>query len=220
MSSPVDVTDAPSMRDIALFVVEGRLGGLRTSVPAKVVNYYPSKGRVDAQICIRGAVQDPDTYEISSDSELPPTLVDVPVMWYGTSRASVIPDLVAGDDLLIHFSDRPLDEWKAVSGNDFVPSDISRRFDIADAFAVPVVGPNPNGLSALKYASNATVFHGSDLRFGGSDATNPVVLAQNLRIELNAIWAAIYDPVLGHKHPGVTAGVASTGVVTALCLPY
>lgn len=208
MSSPTNVTDAPSIRDIALFAIEERLGTFRTSVPAKVVNYYASKSRVDAQICIRGAKQDPDTYELSSEDELPPILVNVPIQWPGTARSSITFDLAFGDDLLIHFSDRPLDEWKSVGGNDFTPADITRRFDISDAFAVPMVGSVPNGLPTSKFLTGATVFAASDIRFGGSDAVDPVALVPNLRTELNAIWAAIFG---GHIHPGVVAGPASSG---------
>jgi len=208
MSSPVNVTDAPSIRDIALFAIEERLGTLRTSVPAKVVTYYASKSRVDARIVIRGAKQDPDTYELSSEEELPPILVNVPIQWPGTARSTIVFDLAPGDDLLLHFSDRPLDEWKAVSGNDFTPADITRRFDLSDAFAVPVIGPVPGGLPVSKFLSGATVFSGTDIRFGASDAVDPVALVPNLRTELNAIWAAIFG---GHIHPGVVAGPASSG---------
>ena len=211
--SQTNPSDNPSTYDIALAVYLAQRGDMRTTTPAKVVKYYPSEGSIDAQICIRGSKEDPETHELLVDDP-PPIVVNVHVMWPGNKRSRIVWDLQPDDDVILHFSDRSLDEWRSVPGKDFTPADRTRRFNVADAFATPVWGSGADTLAATAYASGAVVMSGSDLRLVGSDAIEAYVLHSKLRMELDALWAALQ----AHVHPGVVAGPAATGAPTVVAV--
>lgn len=70
----------------------------------------------------------------------PPKIVDVPVYWMtgdGGSALISVP-LKPGDNVVLHFSMRSLDNW--LSGANQAPDD-PRQFDMTDAFCTPVLRP-------------------------------------------------------------------------------
>lgn len=78
-----------------------------------------------------------------------PMLVNVPVAWPQFGRYSITGQLAKGDQVWLWFSDRSLDEWKALGGTEVEARD-KRRFSINDAVAYPGISPFKGGLTNQK----------------------------------------------------------------------
>lgn len=107
----------------------------------------------DIHTCLPGVIVDYDgeyaTVRPTLDKQLAngevlaaPSIARVPVCWpcgdvNGAQALFTVP-LKAGDGVLLHFSERALDEW--LGGQDGAPGD-PRQFDLSDAFATPMLRP-------------------------------------------------------------------------------
>ncbi len=114
-------------------LIATELADVHTCLPGTVVSYDGRSAVVKPAI----------SKQLSSGDELPaPTIVSVPVCWpcgdVGGGQALISVPLKAGDAVLLHFSERSLENW--LSGRDGVPGD-PRMFDLSDAFATPVCRP-------------------------------------------------------------------------------
>ena len=107
----------------------------------------------DVHTCLPGVIVDYDgefaTVRPTLDKQLAngetlaaPKIARVPVCWpigdvNGAQALFTVP-LKAGDPVLLHFSERALDDW--LGGSDGAPGD-PRQFDLSDAFATPMARP-------------------------------------------------------------------------------
>ncbi|HRL22797.1 MAG TPA: Gp138 family membrane-puncturing spike protein, partial [Alcaligenes sp.] len=107
----------------------------------------------EVNVCLPGVIQAYDGVSATVRPALPkqlangetlaaPMIVQVPVCWpiADGGRAMITVPLKAGDPVLLHFSQRSLENW--LSGSDQAPDD-PRQFDLTDAFASPVMRPGP-----------------------------------------------------------------------------
>lgn len=79
--------------------------------------------------------------QLSSGEVLsPPEIVNVPMCWpiADGGRAQITVPMKAGDDVLLYFSQRSIENW--LSGSSQAPDD-PRQFDLTDCFASPVMRP-------------------------------------------------------------------------------
>jgi hypothetical protein len=112
-----------------LFAAE--LAEVHTCLPGVIVSYDGMSATVRPALA----------KQLANGQTLPaPSIVRVPVCWpCGTGGAALITvPLAAGDPVLLHFSERAIEDW--LSGADGAPGD-PRQFDLSDAFATPVVRP-------------------------------------------------------------------------------
>lgn len=114
-------------------LIATELAEVHTCVPGKIVSY---DGR-------SAVVQPAISKDLASGESLAaPQIVNVPICWpcgdAGGGEALISVPLKAGDAVLLHFSERALENW--LSGNDGSPGD-PRMFDLSDAFATPVCRP-------------------------------------------------------------------------------
>lgn len=107
----------------------------------------------EMNVCMPGKVEAYDGKTVTARPAMPkqlangetlaaPLIVQVPVCWPiadGGSAMITVP-LKAGDPVVLHFSQRSLENW--LSGSDQAPDD-PRQFDLTDAFATPVMRPGP-----------------------------------------------------------------------------
>lgn len=112
-------------------LIQTELSDVHTCMPGRIISF---DGRT--------AVVKPAINKLLADgSELPaPQIVSVPVCFpAGSGGAAIVSvPLAPGDDVLLHFTERALENW--LSGTDGVPGD-PRMFDLTDAFATPVCRP-------------------------------------------------------------------------------
>lgn len=114
-------------------LIATELAEVHTCLPGRIVSY---NGRI-------AVVQPALTKSLSSGEQLEaPHIVSVPVCWpcgdSGGGLALISVPLNVGDAVLLHFSERALENW--LSGVDGAPGD-PRMFDMSDAFATPVCRP-------------------------------------------------------------------------------
>jgi len=112
-------------------LIGAELSELHTCLPGKIVTYDGQFATVKPSL---------DKQLANGQTLAAPQIVKVPVCWLagvGGSAQITVP-LKPGDDVLLHFSERALENW--LGGSDQAPDD-PRVFDLSDAFASPMLRP-------------------------------------------------------------------------------
>jgi hypothetical protein len=120
----------PTLEEAIKAVIERRLVDVHTTLPGKVVDYDPATQKATVQIQLKRKYVDGTTKEI-------PPIPAVPVV-FPRGKGGTIHihwKLEAGDDVVLHFSERSLDNWKTAGGMSD-PAD-TRKFHLSDAFCTP-----------------------------------------------------------------------------------
>lgn len=128
---------------------ETALSEVNTTLPGKVMSVSEDGSRVVVQPSMPKALASGEALEA-------PQIVQVPVVWpraQGGLVGMTMP-LRPGDGVALHFAQRSLEGW--LSGKANVVPDDPRRFDLADAVAVP--GLSPSG--ATSHVDEAQFFFG------------------------------------------------------------
>lgn len=109
--------------------IDSRLDDLHTCIPGQILQYYGHTER-KAKIKLMVKLRNVNNQII----EVQP-IDDVPIIFPGTNQFSFLFPLNAGDGILVLFSESSIGEF--LNGNDVVNADDLRKFDLADAIAVP-----------------------------------------------------------------------------------
>lgn len=143
-------------------IIDYALDNANTAIPAYVTKYNSATQTVDVQVPFL------DIYEIdgqSTQQEHPwPELPDVPIVFPRGGGWSITWPLSKGDNVLLVFAQRSIDDWWATNGQSKISPVDLRRQDISDAFAIP--GP-PTDKTKLK----ADHVSATDLIIRHSDGT-------------------------------------------------
>ena len=102
-------------------------GNIHTALPGKVVQYDGSRS-VDVQPLIQKKLADGTFIEL-------PVIVDVPLIFPGSSTGVFTFPIKRNDGVLLVFSERSIEEWMGTGANS-QPGDL-RRFSLTDAIAIP-----------------------------------------------------------------------------------
>lgn len=143
--------------------VGSMMEGVNTSMPGRIVSYDGSRAVVTPSLSKQMANGEPLA---------PPKIVSVPVVWQGGSlggvQGGVSFPLSAGDEVLLVFSQRSLEEY--LQGSDEAPSD-PHRFDLTDAIAIPKLGRSGSaptdravftfGAAKLEMMPDGSIFFGN-----------------------------------------------------------
>ena len=122
-------------------IIDNRLLDVHTSIPAIVQSFDASNGRVDVQPALRRKLSTGDYIDI-------PIISGVPVMYPQSQDSIVSFPLKKDDEVLLVFSERSVDSWKNTGG---VVDPLERRkFDLSDAFAIPIGRSQPVDSSKLQ----------------------------------------------------------------------
>lgn len=105
---------------------------LRVALPARVESYDAATQTVDAKPLVRETYAGPDGARQSISL---PVVPRVPVLFPSGGGHRLLFPLRKGDNVLLVFSDLPLDQW-ATYGDESTPDD-GRRHHLTDAFAIP-----------------------------------------------------------------------------------
>ena len=202
----------PSEHEVLLEGIRGQMARIHTALPGVVVSYDAASQTATVKPAFKFAYKDP-----SGDGSVkryePNAISNVPVAFPGAGDFSITWDLAAGDEVLLIFAERSLDEWRSLGGSSHEPSDL-RRFDLSDAIAYPDTRSPANAMGADAYAAGALVVGAPEVRLGSSAAAEFVALRNLVETELNRIWTTLATHT--HPVPGVIPGGGSTTSSPAL----
>lgn len=121
--------------------VESMLTRVWTALPCQVLSFNSAKQTIEAQPAINGRYRQQDG---SFASIQMPRLVDIPVLWQGGGGATWTFPIAAGDECLVIFGSRCIDNWYtqgfvAPSGDTANPANDPaelRMHSLSDGFAL------------------------------------------------------------------------------------
>ena len=173
--------------------IENRIQGVRTSIPGIVVRYYPEDQTADIQIVVTRRKKTSNGLQ----QEEIPILPKVPVRQPRTANSYIHLPVAAQDKVLVFFHDRDVDNYRK-SGTVSEANTI-RKHSLSDAFCVPGCFEDAANLTLEQSdetkiviqngTSKLTLSSTGEIRIGkaGSEASNPVVLGNEIKEKLEAI---------------------------------
>ena len=194
MSQETRVTSLGELLNYVLGIGAARI---HVALPARVESYDSVKQVVSVQ---------PLTKEVSQDEsgsplvESLPIVNNVPVVFPGAGGYQLRFPVTVGDEVLLIFTDRSIDQWKS-QGGEVDPIDL-RRHNLTDAIAIPGLhNLTQNKLQAIDVISDGTVKL-------GSGAAQFVALANIV----NSAFSSLVTTFNAHVHTGVTTGAGTSAV--------
>lgn len=132
---------SPSFEEATTSAVNWHLEQMNTAIPAIVIRVISDLqgSQIDVQPSINFKKYDGTTAERS-------TILNVPVIFPCSSTSAVTFPLNPGDPVLLIFSQRGLDSWKAGNGYPSTPTDY-RMHSIQDCFAIPCPMPTSRSIN-------------------------------------------------------------------------
>jgi len=220
-----------------LAALEGNQAGIWTALPAQVLSFNPVVRTAELQVTVQAQVLSPQG--TMSWVSLPP-LVDCPVVYPGGKDLYLTFPLVPGDEVLVLFASRCIDNWWQQGG---VQTQAEfRMHSLSDGFCLPGPRSVPVASAAAPVAMDA-------LEIRNKEGTTKIRLLDNGDIKLMtpgaleaeaanisavaSVQAEITAPIINltgnviiegtltvngrdfmtHVHSGVTEGSESTGGV-------
>ncbi len=193
-------TSKPSPADLLTAATASATAKMRTAEPGVIVSYDAATQRATVALGIAVRVKRPGGAVVH---EAPVTVPNVPIAWPQAGGYSLTFPLAAGDEVMLVFSSRSLDEWKLGAARSGVEASDPRRFAVQDAVAFPTKAATPP-LPSTNYDAAALVIAGAMLKLGDSSATDLVALASLVEARLDTL---ISQAIL-HTH---ATGVGPTG---------
>lgn len=134
--------ESPTLAETIYIAIDSKLINLNTCMPGIVEKYDPVAKRADIQPSIK------KKYTADGEVVSLPVIPNVPMCFMQTRTSIISVPVKVGDDILIIFSERSIDNWKSGDGGAQIdPLDI-RKFDLSDAFAIPICKPLGTGVPA------------------------------------------------------------------------
>lgn len=206
-------------------------GNVNTNIPAKIVSVaeYGDRTFVNVIPTVN------DSFSDGSVAELPPIL-GVPVVINGGGGGQLSFPLAVGDDVLIVFSQRGLDNWKKGVPESSTTPQNRRSFSLMDAIAIPSLHlkPDPDHV-VLKFAGSTVILYNNgnvlvsaagdaDVSAQGNIGLNALgnvnitaagsvgISAPDVEITSSTLTHNGVNIGATHVHGGVMSGGSSTGV--------
>jgi hypothetical protein len=136
------VNETPTLAETIKTAIDSELVNFNTCLPGIVEKYNAATKTADIQPAIKR--------KYTKDNSLVslPVIPNVPMCFFQTRTSLISVPVKAGDDVLLVFSERSIDNWKSsVGGAQVDPADI-RKFALSDAFAIPICKPLGTGVPA------------------------------------------------------------------------
>lgn len=227
--------------DLAVALLEaldGRQALIWTAMPATVIDFNPDARTASLQVTVQALATNQNGVETWLD--LPP-LLDCPVLFPGGKGLSLTFPLDPGDEVLVLFASRCIDNWWQ-SGGIQRQAEL-RMHDLSDGFCFPQPLSLPNatarapvsmdaaelrnaaGTTKIRLMNNgdieaitpsaAKVQAGSvDVEAEGAATVSAATATINAAtINLNGVVVINGEPYLGHQHVNVTNGPDTSGGV-------
>ncbi len=213
----------PRLQDVIDAALQKAFAELYVCRVGKVVSYDAAKQSVDVQPIHRETYFDEDGEEHTTGL---PVIHRVPVMFPGAGDFRITFPIQQGDDVLLVFSDVGLDKYLSNGGQDIDPIALHQH-DLTDAVAIPGLHPFSHAWTG---ASTSNMTLGKDggpqihltpsaVLLGDGNATEPVVLGQQLKTQLDAFVAAVTS-YIGTLATAVAPTSAAAGTFTSAIAAY
>lgn len=209
-----------------LAALEGLQASIWTALPGRVLAFDPTKRTAQIQPTVQARInnQDGSTYWVNL-----PVLVDCPVAFPAGGDLLLTFPLAAGDEVLVIFSSRCIDNWWK-SGGVRTQAEL-RMHDLSDGFVIPTVQSEPNvvavdmGAAELRNkagTSKVRLLNNGDVQvITPGNATVTAGAASVTAAEINLTGTVNITGTLNingqnyelHQHSGVVEGTDSTGGV-------
>ncbi len=188
--------EAPTLTKVIETIIERNLVDMHTAIPGIIQEYDPKTKTAKVRPALRRRFNDE-----RGDQELN-VFSQVPVGFLQTNDFILSVPLQKGDEVLLIISERSIDSWLENGG--IVTPNETRKFDLADAIAIPMLKPSGTGPAAD--AVNSLMAHGdSSIRMSkegrmaiGNKAEELISLLQELT---NACEAILINTQLGPQAP-------------------
>lgn len=136
---PLNEQATPTLEQVLREAIENHMTEVHTSMPGRVVKYYPADCTADVQPCFKRQY-------VGEDSPVTlPVIPRVPVAFYRTASGWFRFPLEKDDYVELIFQERSIARWFLKGGIED-PKD-SRLHDFADAIAFPGAFPKPGAIS-------------------------------------------------------------------------
>lgn len=163
--------NTPTLEEAIRSVIERRLVDVHTTLPGKIVSYDKATQKATIQIQLKKRYVDGTLVSIKP-------LPAVPISWPRANggKSFLHMNLLPGDDVVLHFCERSLDNWKTQGG--MTDPDDTRKFNLSDAFATPGGSAFPDAFvpssEAVELANDQSALHLFDdghvqIKGGGGD---------------------------------------------------
>lgn len=123
---------SPTLEDLLRLSFQAQQARLWTALPGKITKFTPAKMTVEVQPTINGAFPQPDGTFVSVPM---PVLLDCPVLWPGGGGATLTFPIAVGDECLVIFASRCIDQWWD-TGQDTSDPPEYRMHNLSDGFAL------------------------------------------------------------------------------------
>lgn len=194
MAALTDIGE-PNLTELLEQVVETSQREARVCLPGVVTSVDQKRARVDVQPSIKDAI----------NSKYDPVVTDVPIVYPQGGGASITFPIDEGDDVLLVFADRSLENWLTAGGGSEVDNTDPRQHDLTDCFAIPISlqGLNNNRLDDLSISFEGGEFH---LDSSGNATVEGVT---TVNLGENANQAVLRGTVVAAAFTAMGAAVAS-----------
>jgi phage baseplate assembly protein gpV len=199
------------LTDVLQLAFKNMMNNMHTCLPGEVKKYDHTIQKATVLPLIKKNYKD-------GKSQSLPLIVNVPVIWPRSSNASMTFPVNAGDGVLLLFSERALENWLALGGEQ-IPGD-ARKFDLTDAIAIPGLYPfstpslSENNTDVLiKYNSTTVrITQSGDVNI--DTPTNVNINAGNNIAMTAGSQITMAAPLIGMSANGVTATINGGGNVS------
>ena len=127
-----------SPADIMKQIVNYGISNMHTCLPGKIVSYDYTEQKATVQPLLKKKYADNEIQKL-------PEITNVPIVFPSGTNFSMHWPLNAGDNVLLLFCERSLDNWLS-TGGEVAPQD-PRKFDLSDAIGIPGLIPFPNTIA-------------------------------------------------------------------------
>jgi hypothetical protein len=194
-----------SLEDALTAAISASIAGVHVALPCAVESYDPATGKATLRPLIRHAYTDEAGETQQEDL---PLITGVPVVFPGAGAVRITFPIVRGTKVLAIFCHKNLDAWLHSGG--VVDDAADRSHALSDALAIP-------GLYDFAHVpttapTDAMVMHGSSIKLGGTDATDPVVRRSDLAAVVTALNEHTHASIDGPAAPVATTPACSTTV--------
>lgn len=218
------MTSKLTLADTIKKAIAGAMAANHTALICCVTSYDEATQTASLKSCMKFKYRDGDDI-VAYD---PPIMTNVPVVFpsstIGGSVFSFVYPVSEGDEAVVIFNERSVDEWKTGGGSQY-ETQSNRRFDLSDGVAIVGLRSPSNPLDSDSYESDAAVLRGpkiivrsDDIRLGSPSATDPVSLSSLTESELNDIAGKLNDLITWYN-TNVALTIANAGVPTTAVTP-
>lgn len=187
----------PSLITVIQHVIADALSSVHTAFPGQIETYDYTTAKASIKPLISAIYPDGSSMEF-------PVIPNVPVVWPRTSLGSISFPLQRGDGCLVVCSEKSIDDWLLLGGQN-VPTD-SRMFDLNDAIAIP--GLYSFASQTRITGNNKFEIHYKDQRVTIDESGNIEIGSASLK---QLLTEDFISAVLHHTHSGVTTGGGVSG---------